>query len=124
MSLGERRRAVAEAEARLAAASGQLKASWHGLREDGAAALTPGRVVLIGLLSGFVGGQVLPRGGGDNGSGEAARPGPGGDWVLALLRLLTAMLPTLMPSLAPVFQAGMAAGRGAGAPGEGAGDSG
>jgi hypothetical protein len=102
MSLAQRRRAVQTAEARLQQARGQLVARWQGLRETGAEALTPGRLVVIGLVSGFVGGLgVGARSDAPRRSGDASRI------LLVLLQIVARLLPSLMPAL----KAGMAAAR-------------
>ncbi len=104
MSLADRRRAVAAAEARLAASRARLADSWTGLKQEGAAAITPGRVVLVGLLSGFFGGVVADA----SDRSPAAPPGAGGATPLLpeLLRLGNVLLPLLLPELAAAFRAG------------------
>lgn len=109
MSLAARRRAVAEAEANLVDASERLRLAWSGLKQEGSAALTPGRVVVGGLLSGYFGGML----GGATAARRADGPREGGDGVsliLALLQLGSTLLPHVLPSLAPAFRAGASAG--------------
>lgn len=106
MSLAARRRAVAAAEARLASTSAQLGRSWAGLKQEGAAALTPGRVVVAGLLSGFFGGALAT-------SWSASRAAPTGaaasPLLPELLRLAQLILPLFLPELAAAFRAGASA---------------
>lgn len=109
MSLAARQRAVTEAEAKLVGASDRLRRSWSGLKQEGNAALTPGRVVVGGLLSGYFGGLLA---GGFEARGPAG-PREGGDGfslVLALIQLGSTLLPHVLPSLAPAFRAGVSAG--------------
>lgn len=102
MSLAQRRQAVRTAEARLQQARGNLAAHWRGLRETGAEALTPGRLIVIGLVSGFVGGLGLAaRSDAPPRSGDASRI------LLVLLQIVARLLPSLMPAL----KAGIAAAR-------------
>jgi len=110
MSLGAHQQKVAAAEAKLIDASQRLRVSWSGLKQEGSAALTPGRVVVSGLLTGYFGGMLTS---GSKPDAEASEPRGGGDGVsllLALIQLGTALVPQLLPSLAPAFRAGMAAG--------------
>lgn len=108
MSLALRQRKVAEAEAGLSRSSERLKHSWSGLKQQGNAALTPGRVVVGGLLSGYFSG-VLTKG---STTGDERGPTDSGGYslLLALIQLGSALLPHLLPSLAPAFRAGVAAG--------------
>jgi hypothetical protein len=111
MSLAQRRQAVAQAETRLAEASQQLRRSWTDLQHEGQAALTPGRVVIAGLLAGVFGGAIMGR----RTPSPADRPrqdGEGVALILDLLRIGGSLLPLLLPGLAPAFRAGVAAGSG------------
>lgn len=102
---------MARAEAAMADASLRLRRSWSDLCQQGHAALTPGRVVVIGLLSGFFSGTIADR----RSSQASQRPRPDGEGlslILALLRIGGTLLPLLLPSLAPAFRAGNAAGSG------------
>ncbi len=106
MSLAARRRAVASAEARLAATSAQLGRSWAGLKEEGTAALTPGRVVLAGLLSGFFGGNLAASA---RSAATASPDAAAAPLLPELLRLAQVLLPLFLPELASAFRAGASA---------------
>ncbi len=112
MNLSQRQQAVALAEARLSDASQKLRRSWSGLQQEGHAALTPGRVVVAGLLSGFFSGAITGRGTAQASDGPR-QDGEGVSLIVDLLRIGGSLLPLLLPSLAPAFRAGAAAGSGA-----------
>lgn len=112
MSLAARQRQVTEAEARLVNSSEQLRRSWSGLKQEGNAALTPGRVVVSGMLSGYFSGVLVSGRHPTRDSNGQRDSGQSFSLLLALIQLAGTLLPQLLPSIAPAFRAGMAAGAG------------
>ena len=92
-------------------ATEQLRQSWSGLKQESSAALTPGRVVVGGLLSGYFSG-VLASSPQQPQMGGPLERGKGFSLLLALVQLGNTLLPHLLPTLPPAFRAGVAAGAG------------
>jgi hypothetical protein len=111
MGLTEHRQAVAAAAADLELQRQELRRHLHGVREAGAQLLTPGRLVLGGLLVGFTSERVHARH--DREAQEAqlrepecvtVAPAPPPAGIIELLvrgmSLASAAMPLLMPLIA------------------------
>lgn len=85
MSLRRHHAAVRAAEAAVAGNHANLRARWQALRATGQAAATPARIVVAGLLLGYLGGRALPA--------RRGQPHRGLDLLTQLLRVLAAGLP-------------------------------
>lgn len=94
MSLRRHREAVRVAEAAVERRHAVLRAHWETLRGTGRAAVTPGRIVVAGLLLGYLGGKLAPAMRHPEFKTELDR---GIDLITQLLRLLAVGVPALAP---------------------------
>lgn len=94
MSLRRHRDAVRAAEAAVESNHAALRMRWRVLRATGRAAATPGRIVVAGLLLGYLGGKAAPALKHPELKAELDR---GLDLLTQLLRVLAAGLPALAP---------------------------
>lgn len=106
MKLHRRRHAVREAEAALEARHAALRAHWTGFKHAGGDVATPGRIVLAGLLLGYLSGRTMPALAQPEFKADLDR---GLDLLLHLLRLASAALPMLAPLWATKTADGSAA---------------
>lgn len=111
MGLSERQQAVQAAAAELDRHRAELQQHIHGFREAGAQLLTPGRLIVGGLLVGFTSERLHARH--ENTAGDedrqrevecasAAAPPPPGiiELVVRGMSLASAAMPLLMPLIA------------------------